>query len=322
MMAIDPVTGLEKPEPPPGTAPVAPTVTPGSAEWLNTQPTVDDSVANNVTKLASKDSALNQMARTEGLKMANRRGLLNSSMAVGEAQDAVLKNVLPIASQDAAQAAAKNAAAKGFEYGMTAQTQQQGFQTGERLGTQEYQTGENIAQRGWQTAENIEQRGFLGTQADLDRTLQQTLQANQIDAADEQQIRQIASTEGIESANRALQTALQEKDIAFRMSEGKLTRDAALKAQQNDIAFQKSESALSRSLQTQIAKWNLSSTDRNAAAQFLTNMEGMYQNQYNAIMSNTALDAPTRTNYLTAAKNLRDTQLNMVEQMYNVDLTW
>jgi hypothetical protein len=75
-------------------------------------------------------------------------------------------------------------------------------------------------------------------------------------------------------------------------------------------------------LQTQIAKWNLSSTDRNAAAQFVTNMEGMYQNQYNSIMANTALSAKDRTNYLTAAKNLRNTQLNMVEQMYNVDLTW
>lgn len=313
MAEIDPVTGLPKqPLPPvPGATPTAPTVTPASAAWLGTQGAVDDSMASNVAKLSSKDSALNQMARTEGLKMANQRGLLNSSMAVGAAQDAVLKNVLPIAAQDAQTAAAKNAAARAFEYGMTAQTQQQGFQS-----------GESLAERGWQTGENIAQRGFLGTQAQLDRDLQSTLQANQIDAANVQQIRQIASTEGIESANRALQQALQEKDIQFRMSEGGLDRAAAAQAQANDIAFRKTEGQLDRSLQEQIAKWNLSSTDRNAAAQFLTNMEGMYQNQYTTIMSNPNLNASTRTNYLTAAKNLRDTQLNLVEQMYNVDLKW
>ncbi len=33
--------------------------------------------------------------------MANSRGLLNSSIAVGAARDAVLKNALPIAQQDA-----------------------------------------------------------------------------------------------------------------------------------------------------------------------------------------------------------------------------
>ena len=74
------------------------------------------------------------MARTEGLKAANRRGLMNSSMAIDASQDAILKNVLPIASQDAAQAFAKNQAAKAFEYGMTAQEGQQAFQSGERLG--------------------------------------------------------------------------------------------------------------------------------------------------------------------------------------------
>src|SRR6187399_243819 len=183
---------------------------------IGSLPQVDDSMANQVTKLASKDSELNRMAAVEGLKVANRRGLLNSSMGVEASQDAVLKNVIPIAGQDAQTAANKNAAAKAFEYGMTAQEAQQTFQTGEReagqgfitserLGTQtfqgaqaeaerKWQTGENVAARGWQTAENIAQRGFLSTQAELDRTLERTLQANQIKANDILQIRQIAST--------------------------------------------------------------------------------------------------------------------------------
>ena len=67
---------------------------------------------------------------------------------------------------------------------------------------------------------------------------------------------------------------------------------------------------------------NLGSTERAAASQFVTNMESMYQSSVQSIMANTALDAKTRTSLLTAAKNLRDTQLNLVEQMYNIDLKW
>lgn len=68
----------------------------------------DDSVANRVTGLMSSNSPLMQQARTQGLQAANKRGLLNSSMAVGAAQDSTYKVALPIASQEAQQAAAMN----------------------------------------------------------------------------------------------------------------------------------------------------------------------------------------------------------------------
>jgi len=278
---------------------------------IGSQPTVDDSVAAQVTKLAAKDSALNQMARTEGLKAANRRGLLNSSMAIGASQDAVLQNILPIAQQEAGQAFQKNMAARGFEYGLTGQEAQQ-----------EWQTGENVAARGWQTAENIAQRGFIATQADLDRTLEQTLATQQIDATQANLIRQIASTEGIEAAANALKESLFEQDILFRMSEGKLDRASAEKMQAAELAHLSSESALTRELQEQIAKWNLSSTDKANAAQMLGVMETMYQNGYSSIMANTSLDQKSRTNLLTGIKNLRNNQINFVEQLYNVDLKW
>jgi hypothetical protein len=167
MMAIDPVTGAYKPDTP--------------TPWIGSQPVVaNDSVASQVTALASKDSELNRMAATEGLKAANRRGLLNSSMAVGASQDAVLKNLMPIATQDAGQNFLKNQAAKAFEYGMTAQDDTQAFTTGERLGTQgftsaeakalrDWQTSEALAGRNWQTGERIGTQGWqtgerLGTQ--------------------------------------------------------------------------------------------------------------------------------------------------------------
>jgi hypothetical protein len=44
------------------------------------------------------------MARTEAAKVMNSRGMLNSSMYAGAAQDAVLRQAVPIASQESNQA--------------------------------------------------------------------------------------------------------------------------------------------------------------------------------------------------------------------------
>ncbi|HEY5806404.1 MAG TPA: hypothetical protein VIT67_00460, partial [Povalibacter sp.] len=292
---VDPVTGL------PTTGTTAP--------WIGSQEQVDDSVANQVAALSSQDSKLNQMAKTEGLKAANSRGLLNSSMAVGAAQDAVLQNVIPIASQDASQAFQKNMAATGFEYDMTAQESQQQFQAGEA-----------VAQRGWQTAENLSQQSFLATQADLDRVLQESLQSNQITADMALQVQQIASTEGMEAARLKLQEDLFEQDIAFRMSEGQLDREAAVAQQQADIAFQTAQNALTRDLEAAIANMNLSATQQQGASDAVSSTETMYQAMYNSIMSNPDLSSTDRASQLTSAANLRQNMLSMVEQMYAIDL--
>ena len=58
-------------------------------------------VANQLKDIVAADSPLMQQARTQALAQMNRRGLINSSMAVGAGQDAVIKNALPIATSDA-----------------------------------------------------------------------------------------------------------------------------------------------------------------------------------------------------------------------------
>jgi hypothetical protein len=217
---------------------------------------VDDSVTNRVNAITSQSSPLMQAARTEGLKVANRRGLLNSSIAAGATQRAMLDAALPIAQQESAQDFQRNQDARNFEYGMAGQDSAQEFQSG---------------------------------QSALDRALQTDMQ-----------IRDIASREGLAAAERALQEKMQKSEIAYQQAERKLDRQ----------------------LQEKLASWNLSATDRNAAAQFLTNMETMYQSSFEAIMANTALSAKDRSAQLASAKALRDKQLNFVQQMYNVKLTW
>lgn len=63
--------------------------------------TSDQTVRGQLKDIVDPNSALGQQAVTQGLQMANDRGLINSSIAQTAAQDALYKNALPIAQQDA-----------------------------------------------------------------------------------------------------------------------------------------------------------------------------------------------------------------------------
>lgn len=97
----------------------------------------DESISGRLTGIVSRHSPVMQQAQTTGLKMANRRGLINSSMAVGAAQNEMLKTAVPMASQEAAQVAQKNVTAQN----LTGQKQLQESQ----IGSQEKIAFANVA---------------------------------------------------------------------------------------------------------------------------------------------------------------------------------
>lgn len=72
----------------------------------------DDTVQTQLKGLLSQDSNFMKQAKASGLQTANRRGLLNSSIAAGAAQKAAYDVALPIASQESSQIAAKNLSAQ------------------------------------------------------------------------------------------------------------------------------------------------------------------------------------------------------------------
>lgn len=192
---------------------------PTTGDW----DTEDASVSSRLTGLLSKQSPLQKQARTQGLQAANSRGLLNSSMAVGAAQDAAYKAALPIASQEASQIHQAN------------------------LSKQEF--GQ-----------------------------QKTLQSS-----DQQQ-----------------QRYLQEQDIGFRERVSGLDREA----------------------QERIASLNLASSERAAAANLAASFENSYSSIIANIMNNENLPAADRQKYIDHAALVRDSNLALVEQLYNLDLQW
>jgi hypothetical protein len=62
----------------------------------------DQSVEGRIENLIKKDSQIMQLAKTDAKQAANKKGLLNSSLAVGAAQESVMRAAAPIATSDAA----------------------------------------------------------------------------------------------------------------------------------------------------------------------------------------------------------------------------
>jgi uncharacterized protein YijF (DUF1287 family) len=133
----------------------------------------DDSVSSNLNQVTSQDSPLMNAARVEGLKLANKRGISNSSMAVGAAQDAMIRQALPIASQQASQNFQRNQGARTFEYGMAAQEFDQGFRSD--------LFDRDAALRAYLQSSD---QTFQSNESQLNRELQERLNNWQLDSSD------------------------------------------------------------------------------------------------------------------------------------------
>lgn len=73
-------------------------------EGEQTSLTMEQQVDAELTRILGQDSPLLAQARQEAMRMANARGLQNTSMATGMAMDSMTKAALPMAQQNAAQA--------------------------------------------------------------------------------------------------------------------------------------------------------------------------------------------------------------------------
>lgn len=137
--------------------PMQPTSTMGSLDQGMYNPTGDAAsiVNNHLGTILGSNNALMRNARTQGLEQAASRGLQNSTIATGAAQRAALDYAMPLV---------------GHAQDTFNQREHRGWQTGERLGSQEWQTSERLGTQDWQTGERA-----------LDRTHEFGLQENRQD---------------------------------------------------------------------------------------------------------------------------------------------
>lgn len=158
-----------------GAAPPAP----ASYTPVTRQVKPEETVRGQVDSILAKDGPLFERARSLATEQFAGRGLVNSSMAIGAAQGAVMDRALDIAAPDAAayeRAAGQNTDAtnRASEFKASAENQ-----FGLQRGAQDFEAGEAVKQREFAAAENQQQRDFQGSQAGLDREQQARLQALQ-----------------------------------------------------------------------------------------------------------------------------------------------
>lgn len=227
----------------------------------------NDKVDSEVSRITSAGGPLMQQAKTDGLATAQRRGLLNSSMAVGSAQGAVLAAALPMAQQNSQQTAAKNLSNQ--EYGQSRGLAEQKFGYDTSLSDQNFRQQQQITDQQYRN-----QLGAIHYQGDWNSRLQ------------------------VEKAQQ--DAALSDQD--YRQKAGLLAVDNASKEK--------------------IASWNVGQYEKERAMSALTAMEQLYAGQFTSIGNNTDMPAETRNAYLQHIASLRDSSLNLVQQMYGIQLNW
>ncbi|CAO3403516.1 hypothetical protein [Azospirillum palustre] len=238
----------------------------------------DDKVDSEVSRITSAGGPLMQQAKTDGLATAQRRGLLNSSMAVGAAQGAVLNAALPMAQQNAQQTAAKNLSSQ--DYGQNRGLQEQKFGYDKDLSDQAFRQQQQLSEQEYQ-----HQLGTIDTQGNWNSRLQ---------------VEKAGQDASLSHQDYQQKTVLADQD--YRQKVGLLQIDNASKEK--------------------IAGWNVSQYEKERAMSAVTSMEQLYASQFSALANNTDLPAETRNAYLQHIASLRDSSLNLVEQMYGINLNW
>lgn len=109
-----------------------------TATWT---PTADQTVAGQIKNIVADDGELMQQAKAGATQQMNSRGLINTSINTGAAQDAVIRAALPIAQADAA----LNANAAQFNANSTNALQSQSNQIRQQTATSNFQVASDQA---------------------------------------------------------------------------------------------------------------------------------------------------------------------------------
>lgn len=181
----------------------------GNTDAMTRQVGDNELVANQLNALTATNSRYLQQARDRANNEASARGMLMSSVAIGNSQRAAIDAAMPIAQADAAtygRTASENMAAvnqdrladqnmwgqlTGQEVGIRANLDEserargftarenalgRNFQSFERVSGQQWQSGENSLNRQWQQQENALQRAWQGAQNDTQRQHELTIE--------------------------------------------------------------------------------------------------------------------------------------------------
>lgn len=257
---------------------------------LGPRPGETSNVSHIAAEMAAQRNPLMQRAQTEGKQVANRRGLLNSSMAAGASMNAVLDRVVPMASQESQQR---------FQGGLSRQESAQRIREAENQGDIQSRLLEQSF--GNDTSLQEQRFEFEDTQNELafERTLRQ-LEKEQT----------FAAAESAEERAAAMDQLMQE----LRSDEQLALLDAETRQQLV---------ALENESKERVAALNIEQSERENVADLFMSMNGQYQDALRSILNNRDdrdVSAADRNAFITSMQQMLDAQLIAVEGMTGVDI--
>lgn len=124
--------------------------------------------------------------------------------------------------------------------------------------------------------------------------------------------RQTANKRGLMNSSMALQAGEQAaRNVALPIAQ-----------QQAQQIHQNNQRATDIGSREKIATMNVQAHDRQYAANATTEMQKKYAAAWAEVIKNKDIDAKARSNYFTHLTATRNSDMRLIEQLYNIDLTW
>ncbi len=271
----------------------------------------NDDVTKALNDITSHDSDYMTLARTAGLQTANKRGLLNSSIAAGASEASAIAAAAPLAMQNAAQAATRNNTRLGAYF--TSQQQQADITSREQmlhdqLASEEARLGRQLtSQETMQQADIANQKYLQQKQlASSEKIAQANIQAESerlgrtLTAQEEAQQRDIAA----QQAN--LQTQVQSQQTIANLQEAGQTQRATLDAQ----------------TRIQLEQMSNLTSEQQATLQYYLGQDQIYAQSVSNLYANADMPAPTRDQAISLFTALKNSNVDLPATLFGLPLEW
>jgi hypothetical protein len=264
-----------------------------------------------IADIVNKGGPLMQQAQTQGAKLAQRRGLGSSSIAIGAAQNEVYKVAAPIGIAEGQIASAEMLARERNRLEEIMQTRQ--LTANEQLQlrdiqNQQYQQGRDINSREYMQGRQIGSDQFMQGRA-ITSTEKLASERNRLEEL--MQTRALTSNEKMQLRDITSQQTMQSRDLGSR---------AGLAQAQREL--DRHLASLDRDTQMRITGMNLDAADRGQVASLMANYQSTYEGQIEAINANENLSGTARAAQTADLRARRESYLAMVSDMYDTDISW
>lgn len=315
----------------------------------------DDSVIGQMNAITDSGSSYIKQAEAAGTRTAQRRGLINSSIAAGASRGAAINAAAPLAMQEAQQRAGRNSirldgTLQRERLGMSIDSNEkmqgldiasrEGMQTqalaaeAERLGRQltaqeqaqirditnaQLMQGRDLENRTQLTTMELEGRSRLQTQA---LAAESERLGRQLSAAEQENIRNISSqqfmqTRDIGSREGMLATELQSREAMQREEAASLLQRLNLTNEAENV-----RANLTAATQVQVATLNNLSQEQQATLSYYANMSGNYLQAAASVWNNPDIPAPARQAAIDQFASVLTSGINMPAALYGTNLNW